>query len=554
MSRLSRFDSVVRVLTFPVAALLVAFTACTARQATPFSNESEAGSSRRVPMDQTLSALNRQPGAPAFTETHQSTSSVVRKGTEVLRVLARDPQGGPLKFSWGASAGTLSGTSDTASSSQVLWETPPCVEAGAPPPTVTAAVANGLGLSDSFTFSTVASKRCESSVGSVAAGNSHTLALDKDGTLWVWGSNYWGQVGNGTTTQRAPRVQHVLTGVSAIAAGYSHSVALKHDGTVWTWGANSQGQVGDGHTANRTTPVQVLTGVSSIAARDNRTLALERDGTLWVWGNDRSKIRAGVVVNQAVPERILTEVSAMAVGGYHALALKKNGTVWAWGDNRSGQLGDGRNYLQTATPVQVQGLSRVIAIDAGDYHSVALEADGTLWAWGHNSFGEVGDGTTTHRSTPVRVLSGVSSMAAGSMHTLARKKDGTVWAWGHNDYGQVGNDTTTDRYTPVQLAGISDVVAITASGGNSMAIDRYGALWAWGDNSSHQVGDGGKDHRTTPVQVLAGVSAVAIGEKHTVALKRDGTFWVWGNNYHGQLGTDPVAPSAIPSRVSVDEL
>ena len=254
-----------------------------------------------------------------------------------------------------------------------------------------------------------------------AFGNSHTLELKKDGTVWAWGDNRYGQLGNGTTEDsKAPVKVSGLDSVTAIAACFFQSVALKKDGTVWAWGYNGSGQLGNGSTENSATPVQVsgLNGIQAIAA-----------------------------------------------GNGHIVALKKDGTVWAWGSNRSGQLGtDSKvNFL---TPVQVSGVSDITAVAAGRYHSIALKKDGTVWAWGYNGSGQLGDGTTSEGSfIPVQVsgLSGVTAITAGAHHCVAQKKDMTNWAWGDTFSGIHGNGIALEGSTkPFQLRGISDVTAVTA--------------------------------------------------------------------------------------------
>jgi alpha-tubulin suppressor-like RCC1 family protein len=266
------------------------------------------------------------------------------------------------------------------------------------------------------------------------------LALKFDGTVWAWGQDI-------TTPVQivGPGGVGFLTGVLAIAGGLAHSLALKSDGTVWAWGLNAFGQLGDGTTTARTTPVQV---------------------------------------------RDLSEVTALAGGLAHSLALKSDGTVWAWGRNEAGQLGDGTT-TNHFTPVQVVGpggagfLTEMLAIAAAGDHSLALKSDGTVWAWGGNEAGQLGDGTTTNHFTPVQVvgpggvgfLTGVLAIAAGTRalegsiaHSLALRSDGTVWAWGPNEYGQLGDETTTNSTTPVQVSGLSSMTAIAAGGVGSLAI------------------------------------------------------------------------------------
>ena len=348
--------------------------------------------------------------------------------------------------------------------------------------------------------------------GTIAAGDFHSLRLLADGTVWTWGSNDNGQLGDGTTTNRAtPGLVSGLTGVISIAGGSGHSLALKSDGTVLAWGYNFFGGLGDGTTTNRPTPT---------------------------------------------PVSLLTGVIAIAGGGYHSLALKNDGTVWAWGLNNNGQLGNGTTNNST-TPLQVSGLTGVIAIASGANHSLALKSDGTVWAWGNNLYGQLGDGTTNQSTTPVPVgggLTGVTviAIAGGSGHSLAEKNDGTVWAWGLNGNGQLGDGSTTNRPAPVQVSLLAGAIAITGGFYHSFAVKNDGTVWAWGNNLYGQLGDGTTTQRTTPVQAfgLTGMIRIAGGGYHSLALKNDGTAWAWGNNFYGQLGdgttTNRPTPVIVP--------
>ena len=261
--------------------------------------------------------------------------------------------------------------------------------------------------------------------GAVANGLSNTVS----GTVLAWGDNVDGQLGNGTfTTSNTPVEVSGLTGVTAIAAGGAfnhHSLALKSDGTVWAWGANSAGQLGNGSFTGSNTPVQTsgISGVTAIAGGVSHSLALKSDGTVWAWGyNGGGELGNGTYTDNNTPVEVngLSGVTAIAGGGFHGLALKSDGTVWAWGYNVSGQLGNGTNTTSN-TPVQVSGLSGVAAIAGGGIHSLALNSDGTGWAWGYNLDGELGNGTYTDSNTPVEVsgLSGVTVIAGGGFHSLA---------------------------------------------------------------------------------------------------------------------------------------
>lgn len=239
----------------------------------------------------------------------------------------------------------------------------------------------------------------------------------------------------------------------------------------------------------------------------------------------------------------------LAAGMFHSVAVKSNGTVWAWGTNDHGELGDGSTAARSG-PVQVAGLTGVSAAAAGRYHSAAVKSDGTVWAWGLNDNGQLGDGTTTNRAAPVKVsgLSGVTDVAVGGAHTVALKGDGTVWAWGNNNNGQLGDDTTTDRYLPVQASGLANVVAIAAAASHTMAVKSDGTIWTWGYNFNGRLGDGTTTDRHTPVEIsgpphTADISAESF---HTVALTSDGSIWAWGRNDYGQLGDGTTNQSLVP--------
>lgn len=347
----------------------------------------------------------------------------------------------------------------------------------------------------------------------LSGGGYHSLALKADGTVWAWGGNGSGQLGNGNTANQYSPVQvEGLDDVKAIAAGFDHSLALKLDGTVWAWGDNEYGQLGDGSNNNSNTPVQVV-GLSSVVA--------------------------------------------IAAGSFHSLALRADGTVWAWGRNNYGQLGDG-STSNSNTPVQVSSLNGITAIAAGgrnfyvSSHSLALQDNGVLWAWGNNYRGQLGDGTNSDSPVPVQVssLTSVTDLAAGGFHSLALLNDGSVWAWGHNFSGQLGNNTTTDSNIPVQVHNLTNVTRIDAGVFYSLALLSDGTVWTWGDGQYGQLGDGSWTEKKVPVQVsLTGCINAASGGWHGLALKSDGTVWTWGSNSGGKLGDGTTANRNSPVQV-----
>ncbi|MEC0232629.1 RCC1 domain-containing protein [Paenibacillus alba] len=333
----------------------------------------------------------------------------------------------------------------------------------------------------------------------IDSGTSHILQLGSDGTVWARGNNSYGQLGNGTTNNSSIAVQvSGLSNVIAVATGANHSIAVKQDGTVWAWGDNSSGQLGDGTTSNSSIPVQVsiLSNIVAIKAGTNHSIAIKQDGTIWSWGNNANgQLGNGTTTNSLIPVQIsgLSNVVSISAGSYHnyTLIVKQDGTVWAWGDNQSGQLGIG-TFTKSLVPVQVSGLSNVIATATGKVFSIAVKQDGTVWAWGNNSSGQLGNGTTTSNSSPIQVngLSNAVAVAAGLSHSLVVKQDGTVWAWGNNSSGQLGNGTTTKNSSPSQVNGLSNAVAVSAGLNHSIAIKEDGTVWGWGSNSSGQLGAG----------------------------------------------------------------
>jgi PKD repeat protein len=311
-----------------------------------------------------------------------------------------------------------------------------------------------------------------SGVAAFAGGEAFSLALKSDGTVAAWGYNFAGQLGNGTwTTSSVPVAVSGLTGVTKIAAGRNHSLAIKNDGSLWAWGYNSKGQLGNGG-SNSNVPVVVagLTGVTAVEAGDEHSIALKSDGTVWTWGgNTNGQLGNGTSGSGSnpTPQQVasLSNVRAVSAGYSYCLALKYDGTVWAWGYNYNGQLGDGTTTQRT-TPVQVNGLTNVVAIAAGYAGSLALKDNGTVWAWGWN-------GASTESHVPVLMEpypnAEAAEVAAGYLFAMIRLTDGTVWTWGRNTHGQLGDGTTTWRNTPVQVTGLGYATSISAGDYHALA-------------------------------------------------------------------------------------
>ncbi|ETR69319.1 MAG: RCC1 repeat- and reductase domain-containing protein [Candidatus Magnetoglobus multicellularis str. Araruama] len=325
------------------------------------------------------------------------------------------------------------------------------------------------------------------------------MILKENGTVWAFGSNVYGQLCDGTTTNRNRPLQvSGLSNIIMVAAGGNQSFAIKEDGTVWACGGNPSGELGDGTTTNRSRPVQ--TGLSNVAK--------------------------------------------IASGGAHSIALKDDGTVWAWGYNQYGQLGIGTT-TKSINPVQVPGVSNITDIVAENCHSLALRNDGIVIGWGLNGPGQLGDGSSRDRRSPIQIpgISNITLMEAGTNYSLFLKDDGTVWGAGGSNYPDY----------IIQLSELSNISYLTTKYSHIIAQKDDGTMWAWGPNNTGQLGDGTTIDQDSPIHVpeLEQFTKIDAGYCSNLALKEDGTVWSWGCNGTGQLGyaEASILPKPIPSEI-----
>ncbi|MFN2505151.1 MAG: hypothetical protein ABR540_13155, partial [Acidimicrobiales bacterium] len=345
-------------------------------------------------------------------------------------------------------------------------------------------------------------------VVSTSGGGAHTLALRADGSVSARGVNNGGQLGDGTRADRArPVVVAGLPASRSVSAGWIHSVAAANDGTVWTWGWNGTGQLGNGTRSDATTPGPVpgLSEVVAVSAGLAHTVALRNDGTVWTWGwNVTGQLGDGTTIDRPGPVRanIPIPVRSVAAGGAHTLALDWDGNVWAWGYNGQGQLGvDSR--INSLIPVKIPSLARVTAIAAGLYHNLAIGPLGYVHSWGWNGLGQLGDGTTTDRSSPVNgllhsELNRATTIGAGGAHSVASGSAGTLWTWGYNGQGQLGDGSRADRSQPARVPSPDSVFTVGAGWFHSLAGGTDGRVLAWGYNGQGQLGNGTTVDATRP--------------------------------------------------------
>ncbi len=368
--------------------------------------------------------------------------------------------------------------------------------------------------------------------------------LGKTAELWVWGGNNYGQLGTNNLSQSFNPVTTLAGGSNwrSVSCGRRHTAAIKTDGTLWTWGYNNYGQLGNATTANRSTPSTTFAGGTNwkqVAGGFTSTTAIKTDGTLWIWGRGGY----GLGINESLPTGTnrSTPVTTFAGGtnwrqvscwgsssGAFNAAIKTDGTLWTWGDNGGGKLG---NNISTsrATPITTfAGGTNWKQVSCGGNRMAAIKTDGTFWTWGQNNFGVLGTNNEVNTFTPVTTFAGGTNWKQVSLrenNTAAIKTDGTLWVWGHTHLGQLGNAQNTFGVyvrTPITtFAGGTNWKQASVGSSHMLAIKTDGTLWSWGVGSSGQLGMIAND-RSTPVTTSLGRSTwkqVACGEFHTAAIK-----------------------------------
>jgi len=384
----------------------------------------------------------------------------------------------------------------------------------------------------------------------VSAGDRYTMAINTEGQLWAWGQNGNGQLGLGDNivrhtpahVQPGTTWKSVSVSLDLSSSGISHTMAINEDGELFAWGRNYYGQLGLDDNTNRNTPTHVLPGTTwkSVSVGSDHTAAINTEGQLFTWGgNTYGQLglgSSGGTRNIPIEVQPGTTWLSVSAGLDHTMAINTEGQLWAWGENRYGQLGDGSTYSKY-NPVRVGMSANWVHVSAGNHHTMAINNVGQLFAWGSNN-GQLGlDTTTGNQTTPAHVSPGTTwlSVSAGGNHTMAINNVGQLFAWGNNGSGQLGLGDNTNRSIPTYVPHGTTWLSVSAGNAYTMAINADRQLFAWGSSSKGQLGFGNTTDRITPVEVSPGTTwkSVSIGEYHVMAINSTGQLFAWGA---GSLG------------------
>lgn len=400
----------------------------------------------------------------------------------------------------------------------------------------------------------------------IAASNTFTLGIDKNGKGWGWGSANNGEMGTNTSYVATPVSIYGTKTFCDIGAGNYHSIAIDKNNKFWTWGLDDYGQLGINGDYNRKTPISLqATNKTFCAVHTGRgwtSFVRDKTNTTYRWGvgpiffnRERSPVSFYNTAGIAQCE--------IAAGLYHFLALDQNGKAWGWGYSQYGSVGHG-NYYSVGPQYSVVGqLGRTFCkITAGDIHSVALDKDGRIWTWGGNYACQLGQGITADfnsRCSPALLWNNdgktFCKIAAGKNYTLAIDKNGKVWSWGENYNGYLGDNSNTQRCSPVSICetNTKTFCKIAAGENSSLAIDKNGKIWSWGGNSYGQLGINSTSSVNTPVSVLGAAKTfcqISIGTYNVAAIDKNGKVWCWGINTYGQLGDNSVTNKCTPVSIA----
>ena len=324
----------------------------------------------------------------------------------------------------------------------------------------------------------------------------HSGYIDENGSLCMWGGNYNGQLGNGTTEKSLIPVK-IMDNVKSVSLGEDHSAAITEDGNLYMWGYNNHGQLGNDTTEDSSTAIKIMDNVKSVSLGYLHSSAITEDGNLYMWGdNDCGQLGNDTTEDSSTPIKIMENVKSVSLGSDHSAAITNDGSLYMWGDNDCGQLGNGR-YMESSTPIQI--MENVKSVSLGRYHSAAITENGSLYMWGYNGWGNLGNGTHKESSTPIKIMENVKSVSLGACHSAAITEDGNLYMWGDNSWGKLGNGTTDDLSTPIKIMG--NVKSVSLGTYHSAAITNDGNIYMWGGNEWGQFGNGTTKSSYVPIKI-----------------------------------------------------
>jgi alpha-tubulin suppressor-like RCC1 family protein len=404
---------------------------------------------------------------------------------------------------------------------------------------------------------------------SISTGPSHSIAIDKNGEVWGWGSNYDGQLGiyNLTYFSIPTFITNRKKTKLIATAGWS-SFYIK-DGQIWGWGNNYSGTLGNNSTVNKSTPISIQGNQKTfcnITAAWYNTNAIDFNGQVWSWGsNSIGGLGNNSTINESTPVSIYGRKKTFCSittnknkGDNYIISLEYTGQMWSWGSNSVGGLGN-NSTINESTPVSIHGNKKTFcAIGNGDQHTIAIEYTGQMWSWGYNNTGQLGNNSTNNELTPVSIYGNKKTFCkinGGDFHTIGVDYTGQVWSWGNNNTGGLGNNSTNNELTPVSIHGNKKTFC-KINGGNSytIGIDYKGQIWGWGYNNEGQLGNNSTTNESTPVSIHGNKKtfcAISVGIYHTIAIDYIYQVWGWGYNNYGQLGNNQTTSEITPVKINI---
>ena len=341
---------------------------------------------------------------------------------------------------------------------------------------------------------------------------------------------------------------HVETKVSAVSLGNSHSAVITGNGDLYLWGKNYFGELGDGSRTDCSKPEKIMESVVAASLGQEDSAAITENGDLYLWGfNTHGQLGDGDIIDSRVPKKIMEHVKKVSLGTYCSAAITENGDLYLWGANGVGKIGDGTT-IERYTPQKV--MEHVAEVSLGAAHSAAITENGDLYLWGCNNQGQLGDGTQENCYKPEKIMEHVTAVSLGGAHSAAITENGDLYLWGYNYWRQIGDGTQENSTKPKKI--MEHVIAVSLGQSHSAAITEDGSLYTWGSNSCGQLGDGTKEDSGKPKKIMENIETVSLGGTHSAAITKEKDLYMWGFDYYaGQTGEVSIN-SPVPEKIIIN--